>query len=515
MILPKRSVNETFKLPGFTRPFIVRIKITAMLALLSTSLWIPYVAYSQEVTDSQKVADPAPGIAHARELSSAFEAVAKQITPSVVNISAIKKPAPSSRGKNERDQFFEQFKDFFGDDFAERFGPFRGPGGGGDDGGRSGLGTGVIVDKAGYILTNNHVVGEADELKVRLSDEREVKAELIGRDPRTDLAVIKIKADKLVAAKLGDSDELKIGEWVIAAGNPFGLDNTITAGIVSAKGRSIMGGGQFEDFIQTDAAINPGNSGGPLVNLNGEVIGINTAIFSRSGGYMGIGFAIPASMAKTVLESLISKGKVVRGWLGVGIQNLTEDLSQSFNFAGTDGALVGHVEEEGPGGKAGLKQGDIIIRMDDLPVKNINQLRNKIAATAPGTSVTFEYLRNGRKETTSVKIGELPTQQTEAKEEETPAVDLGLAIEALTPDIARRLGTKSKTGVVVRQVEPSSLGERATLQPRDVIVSVNGNKVTSTSDFYERIQQADLKKGVRLVVESQGMERFVFLRAAE
>jgi serine protease Do len=276
-----------------------------------------------------------------------------------------------------------------------------------------------------------------------------------------------------------------------------------------------MGGGQFEDFIQTDAAINPGNSGGPLVNLNGEVVGINTAIFSRSGGYMGIGFAIPASMAKNVLESLISKGKVVRGWLGVGIQNLTEDLAASFNFAGTDGALVGHVEEDGPGGKAGLKQGDIIIRMDDTPVKNINQLRNKIAGTAPGTSVNFEYLRNGRKETASVKIGELPTQQAEAKEEEAPTVDLGISIEALTPDIARRLGTKTKTGVVVRQVEPSSLGERATLQPRDVVVSVNGQKVTSTSDFYERIQQADLKKGVRLVVESQGMERFVFLRSAE
>jgi len=457
-------------------------------------------------------ADPAPGIAHARALSSAFEAVAKQITPSVVNISAIKKPQLAKKGRGDRDQFYEQFKDFFGEDFADKFGPNRGPG---DEGGRSGLGTGVIVDKAGYILTNNHVVGDADELKVRLSDERELKAELIGRDPRTDLAVIKIKADRLVPANLGNSDDLRIGEWVIAAGNPFGLDNTITAGIVSAKGRSIMGGGQFEDFIQTDAAINPGNSGGPLVNLNGEVIGINTAIFSRSGGYMGIGFAIPATMAKSVLESLISKGKVVRGWLGVGIQNLTEDLAQSFNFAGTDGALVGHVESDGPGGKAGLKQGDIIIRMDDTPVKNINQLRNKIAGTAPGTAVAFEYLRNGRKETTSVKIGELPTQAVEEKEEDAPSVDLGISIEVLTPDIARRLGTKSKTGVVVRQVEPSGLGERASLQPRDVIVSVNGKLVSSTSDFYDHLKDADLKKGVRLVVESQGMERFVFLRSAE
>ncbi len=479
-----------------------RIALSACLALGSL---IFFAGNAARAEDGAK-----QGVEHARQLSAAFEEVAKQITPSVVNISATKKAQPAPKGRRKPDPL-QQFREFFGDDFMERFGPGAPEG----DGGRSGLGTGVIVDEAGHILTNNHVVGDADELTVRLSDRREVKATLVGRDPRTDLAVIKIKSEKLAPAALGDSDDLRIGEWVIAAGTPFGLDNTITAGIVSAKGRSIMGGGQFEDFIQTDAAINPGNSGGPLVNLDGRVVGINTAIFSRSGGYMGIGFAIPINMARGVMESLISKGKVVRGWLGVGIQNLSEDLAQSFNFTGTKGALVGHIESGGPGAKAGLQQGDIIIRMDSMEVEDINQLRNAIAATSPGTSIKFEFIRDGRKQTASVKIGELPTQNVEIPEEEEPAVDLGVAVETLSSELARRLGTKTKSGVVVRQVESGSVAERASLQPRDVIVSVNGKDVSSTSDFYEQLESANLKRGVRLVVETQGMERFVFLRSNE
>lgn len=453
------------------------------------------------------------GVAHARELSAAFEEVARTITPSVVNISAVKKPQPAARrGNRQGPDPFQQFREFFGDEFMERFGPFNAPDG---DGGRAGLGTGVIVDDSGHILTNNHVIGDADDLTVRLSDRKEVKATVVGRDPRTDLAVIKIKSDNLSPAKLGDSDKLKIGEWVVAAGTPFGLDNTITAGIVSAKGRSIMGGGQFEDFLQTDAAINPGNSGGPLVNLEGEVVGINTAIFSRSGGYMGIGFAIPINMARGVMESLITKGKVVRGWLGVGIQNLTEDLAQSFNYTGTKGALVGHLDESGPGAKAGLQQGDIIIKMNDMEVEDINQLRNAIAATEPGTSVRFQFLRDGRTKSVNVKIGELPAQPSEAEPEAEPGVDLGISVETLTPDLARRLGTKAKRGVIVRQVETGSVAERASLQPRDVVVSVNGEAVKTSSEFYEAVNSANLKRGVRLVVETQGMERFVFLREAD
>lgn len=464
-----------------------------------------------EILPKNAYAEPASAeaIQQARNLSSAFEAVANQITPSVVSISAIKKPQPGKKVKGPvRDPFFDQFREFFGDDLFDRF---QGPQD--ESPGRQGLGTGVVVDQKGHILTNNHVVGDADEVTVRLNDEREFKAEVVGKDPRSDIAVIKIKADKLVAANLGDSDQLKIGQWVIAAGNPFGLDNSITAGIVSAKGRSIMGGGQFEDFIQTDAAINPGNSGGPLVDIEGRVVGINTAIFSRSGGYMGIGFAIPINMAKNVMQSLITKGRVIRGWLGIGIQNLTEDLAKSFNYPGQDGALVGHVEAGGPAEKSGLKQGDIIVRIDGVEMKNINQLRNYVAGTEPGKELALDIIRDGRKEAVKVKVGELPSQTQDKQEEDEPSIDLGLSVETLSSELARRLGAKTNSGVIIRQVRPGGLGEHSGLQPRDIIVSVNGEKVSTVDQFYKAVEGADLKRGVRMVVESQGMERFVFLRS--
>lgn len=460
---------------------------------------------------------PAPPAAKAaaNELAIAFEGAAKAITPSVVNVSAVKKPRGAKAGRKMNDPFFDQFRDFFGDDFADRFPNMPESGPRGESPGQQGLGTGVIVDDKGFILTNNHVVEGADELRVRLNDERTVKAELVGTDPRSDLAVIKIKATNLTAAKLGNSEELKVGEWVVAAGNPFGLDNSITAGIVSAKGRSLQGGGQYEDFIQTDAAINPGNSGGPLVNLDGEVVGINTAIFSRSGGYMGIGFAIPIDMAKSVMQSLISKGKVVRGWLGVGIQNLSEDLSSSFNFTGTHGALVGHVEESGPAAKANLKQGDIVTKLNGEPIKNVTQLRNLVASLQPGSAVDVEYFRDGKAATTSVKIGELPGPSEKSDVEPESKTDIGATVDDLSPEIARRLGLANKKGVIVKNVKPGSIAARAGMQSRDVIVSLNGKKVNNTEEFYKELDAGDLKKGIRVVVQTEGMERFVFLRSDE
>jgi len=479
----------------------------------------------------------ADSIQYAQKLSEAFEQAATAITPSVVNINASKKArvGPNHRfgpggpnspggapGGQRRDPFFDQFRDFFGDEFMDRFDNQQQEQG--DAPAQQGLGTGVIVDaNNGYILTNNHVAGDADIIEVKLSDGRKVKAELVGKDERSDLAVLKIKATNLVAAKLGDSDALKIGEWVVAAGNPFGLDNTITAGIVSAKGRSIMGGGQYEDFIQTDAAINPGNSGGPLVNLNGEVVGINTAIFSRSGGYMGIGFSIPANMAKNVMESLIANGKVVRGWLGVGIQNLSEDLAKSFNHNGTDGALVGHIEADGPAGKSGLKQGDIIVALNTEKVKDINQLRNKIAAFKPGTNVTIDYLREGKQLSTAVKVGELPTnlsgnKEAEPKDEkadESSGPAIGVGVEDLTPLLARKIGTARKVGAVIVAVKPNSTAARSGIGPMDIVVSVDGKGIKSANDFKAALKRADIKIGVRVIVESQGMERFVFLRSEE
>jgi serine protease Do len=489
----------------------IAVSVALASAIFFGSTATPYAAAQAEES-----------IQYAQKLSEAFEQAAKAITPSVVNIQATKKarPNPLRRGPGgmRRDPFFEQFKDFFGEDFMERFENM--PQDQGDQPGAQGLGTGVVVDaERGFILTNNHVIGDADSIEVRLTDGKRIKAELVGKDERSDLAVVKIKAPGLVAAKLGDSDALKIGEWVVAAGNPFGLDNTITAGIVSAKGRSIMGGGQYEDFIQTDAAINPGNSGGPLVNLNGEVVGINTAIFSRSGGYMGIGFAIPANMAKNVMESLINNGKVVRGWLGVGIQNLSEDLAKSFNHSGTDGALVGHVEVDGPAGKAGLKQGDIIVTLNGDKLKDINQLRNRIAGFKPGTEVELEYIRDGKTRSVSIKVGELPAnlsggdkQSPDAQQEEDSGPSIGVGVEDLTPQIAKRIGTTRKVGAVIAAVKPNSVAARSGLAPMDIVVSMDGKPIKSANDLKIALKGIDLAKGARLVVESQGMERFVFLR---
>lgn len=441
-----------------------------------------------------------PGARVADELSQAFERVAENITPSVVTISTESTPKKSKASKGD-----DPLRKFFGDDFFDKMAPTP----------QRGLGTGVIVDEQGHILTNNHVVGESNEVSVRLSNEKTVKAKVVGTDPRTDLAVIKIKVkeDLPKPAKLGDSEKLKIGEWVVAAGASFGLDNTITAGIVSAKGRALSGGSQYEDFIQTDAAINPGNSGGPLVNLRGEVIGINTAIVSKSGGYMGIGFAIPINMAKQVLGSLISNGKVTRGWLGVGIQNLNEDLAKSFDYTATEGALVGHVDPKGPAKKAGLKQGDIIIQLSKDKIKNVNQLRNMVAAIKPGTATEVTIIRAGKRDTLSVNIGELPAQTQETVPEENGEVEnLGLTVEEFDESSQRRPRSDKTRGVIITQIDPQGVAARAELQPGDIIVSINGQEVNTLEDFRAATSKTDLKKGVRFVVESQGMERFAIIR---
>ncbi len=441
-----------------------------------------------------------PGAKVAEELSQAFERVAENITPSVVTISTESSPKKRTSRKGK-----DPLREFFGDDFVDKMAPTP----------QRGLGTGVIVDESGHILTNNHVLGDADEVTVRLANEKTVKAKVVGTDPRTDLAVIKIKVREELAkpAKLGDSDSLKIGEWVVAAGASFGLDNTITAGIVSAKGRALSGGAQYEDFIQTDAAINPGNSGGPLVNLRGEVVGINTAIVSKSGGYMGIGFAIPINMAKQVLTSLISNGKVTRGWLGVGIQNLTEDLSASFNYSSTDGALVGHVDPDGPAKEAGFKQGDIIIKVDSTRIKNVNQLRNLIAGIKPKTKTSVIIVRDGKKLTRSVTIGELSSQVTEPTEEPDGAVeDVGITVEEFSSSSPRKPRTEKSSGIFIAQIDTRGPAADAELQPGDVIVSVDGKEIDSIEDFREAISKGNLTKGLRFVVESQGMQRFAIVR---
>lgn len=445
-------------------------------------------------------------IQYAQKLSEAFEEVVGKITNSVVNVSSVQKPQPMTKrpGRPPGDPL----RDFFGDDFFDRF--MDSP----EKRGQQGLGTGVVVSENGYILTNNHVVEGADEVQVRLASGKTFKAKIQGTDDRSDIAVLKIDAkEDLQPVKLGDSEKLRIGEWVIAVGNPFGLDNTVTAGIVSAKGRSIMGGAQYEDFIQTDAAINPGNSGGPLVNLNGEVVGINTAIFSRNGGYMGIGFAIPVNMAKKVMESLIKQGKVVRGWLGVGIQNLNEGLAQSFNVHGTEGALVTQVQPGSPAEKSGIKEGDVITEFDGAKIKDVNQLRNSVAATAPGTKIAMKIDREGHQENVTSEVGELPaTEAAMAEEGMQSAESLGLELENLTPQLAPHLRTRRTSGVVVSMVAPGSVAESAGLVPGDIIVSINSKKVETVKDFTSIATEDALKKGIRLAVETRGMQRFVFLK---
>src|SRR4030065_2270851 len=318
--------------------------------------------------------------------NNAMVEVVAAVKPSVVNISSTKTiKQQGMRSPFSKDPFLKRF-------FNDEFKFFETP----REYKQSGLGSGVIVDKDGYILTNNHVVKDADEIKVKLSDEREFNGKVIGVDPKTDLAVIKIDSNHLPVIKVGDSDKLHVGETIIAIGNPFGLSHTVTSGIVSATGRANVGIADYEDFIQTDAAINPGNSGGALVNIRGELVGINTAIFSTTGGYQGIGFAIPSSMAKVVMESLIKKGKVIRGWLGVTIQPLNPDLVKQFNLGDKKGALIGDVVEDSPAEKAGIERGDVIVEFDGKKVDDATNLRNMVANTLPNKEVMITIIRDGK-----------------------------------------------------------------------------------------------------------------------
>ncbi|MCB9865230.1 MAG: DegQ family serine endoprotease [Phycisphaerales bacterium] len=460
-------------------------------------------------TDTPTTVDT-PAIAHAQQISDAFEQVASAVTPSVVTIESAKKLKVNAMRDRQLGPDAQNFlRQFFGDEFDYHALPFnQAP----QSYVQEGLGSGVIVSKDGYILTNNHVVAGADEVTVKLTNDRTFTATVVGTDPKTDLAVLKVDANNLTPATLGDSDSLRVGEWVLALGNPFGLRSTMTAGIVSAKGRTHVGIADYEDFIQTDAAINPGNSGGPLVDLDGKVIGINTAIATRSGGYMGVGFAVPIGLAKTIMHTLIKEGHVVRGWLGVGIQNLNEGLAKSFNYDSKAGALVGNVLADGPAGQAGIQSGDIIVRFGNQDVADMDALREAVAETKPGTTVPTEIIRNGQHRTIDVKIGEMPDDEQAAMTEQQPD-KLGLSVQDLTPEIAQQLGYENTVeGVVVTSVEPLSPADRAGLQPRDVIVSIQDTPVKDLASFKQALSKADLTAGVRMTVRTGKLQRFIFLQ---
>ncbi len=457
----------------------ITVSMICVSLLLAISLVFRDVTTYAETTTKQQLQD----------LSAAFRDVAKKVSPAVVYIST----EQTVKGQ----QVPEQFRDFFDEEFFRRF--FGVPEQ--REYKQRGLGSGFIVSKDGYILTNNHVVGKADKIKVTLPDKRELDAKVIGTDPKTDVAVIKIEGDNFPTASLGDSKTIEVGDWAIAIGTPFGLSQTVTAGIISASGRANIGIVDYEDFIQTDAAINPGNSGGPLVNIEGDVIGINTAIFSRSGGYQGIGFAIPINMAKNIMDSLITKGKVVRGWLGVMIQPVTQEIARSFGLKEATGTLVGDVLKDGPAEKAGITRGDVIISFDGKPIDGPNTLRNIVAQTEVGKKAPVVVIRDGKEKTIEVTIGEQEAGIQASVETPSSAPEKsGLTVQELTPEIANQLGYTDDEGVVISDIKPGSPASEAGLQRGDLIKEVNRQPVKSLSDYNKAMSSVGEDKSFLLLV---------------
>lgn len=437
---------------------------------------------------------------------NAMAEVAEAVKPAIVNISTVttEKVTDSPFTPFFDDPFFRKF---FGDRYKQH--PQRPR-----ERKSMSLGSGVIVSSDGYILTNNHVIKNAEKIKVLLSDKREFSGKVIGKDPKTDLSVIKIDAKGLTTIRMGDSDELKVGEFVLAVGNPYGLNQTITMGIVSAVGRANVGIADYEDFIQTDAAINPGNSGGALVNARGELVGVNTAIFSTTGGYQGIGFAIPSNMAKAVMESLIDRGKVVRGWLGVSIQPITPELAQQFGLAKDYGTLVADVIENSPAEAAGLKRGDVIIEFNDKKVDEPYHLRNTVANTPPGEEVEIKVIREGKITTLYVMIRELPADIKKKPTEYKNAMK-GVSVQNLTPEIYRQLNLPQKIlGVVVVDIEDGSPAETA-LMPGDVILEINRKATPDVEDYESIVSQIKPDSDVLLLVFRRGSTIFVTIGGGE
>jgi serine protease Do len=434
------------------------------------------------------------------KLSDSLAEVSTAARPAVVNIST------TSTMTMEENPFGDMFNDpmfrhFFGDQFNHG-GQFNHPGQKRQYQ-SSALGSGVIVSDQGYILTNNHVVKGADKIKVVLYDKREFTGKVVGSDPRTDLAVVKIDAKDLPTIKLGESGKLKAGDVVLAIGNPFGLNQTVTMGIVSAVGRSNVGIADFEDLIQTDAAINPGNSGGALVNGSGELVGINTAIFSTSGGYMGIGFAIPSDMAKSVMDSIIKTGKVVRGWMGVSIQNLTPELAKSLGFKGTEGALVSGVEGGSPAEKAGLKRGDLVTALNGKKIEDSTGLRNMVSDSAPGTKVDATVIRNGKEITIPMTLAEYHEKKI-VKMTESNNVLKGITVQELTPTLRDKMSLPQEVnGVVITDISPDSQTQ-GLLQPGDVIEEVNRVPIDSAQRYEDTVSKIGEKDAVLLLIYRNG-----------
>jgi serine protease Do len=473
--------------------------------LLAETGW--FGAGSQAYAAKEGPLVPKAEVAALESENQAYTAIAKAVLPAIVNISTTKviKVNPDAVDPFLNDPFFRQF---FGQQFQGIPRERR----------EHALGSGVIISPNGYIVTNNHVIEKASEIQVQLGNRKEYKAKLIGTDPRTDVAVIKIDASSLPVVPWGDSDSLKVGEIVMAFGNPFGLNQTVTRGSVSAVGRSDVGIESYENFIQTDAAINPGNSGGALVNIYGDLVGINTAIVSPSGGFNGVGFAIPSNMVRKVAESLIKTGKVERGWLGVTIQDITPALSRQFGLSEVRGALVADVSADSPAAHAGIKRGDVILELNGAPVENRSQLASQIGLTPVGSKVALKVRRGSKDIDLTVTIAEMPKSVAEHRpgapvsKGELPNVLNGIAVQDLTPDIAQQLNLpKETTGVVIADLDPDSPAAAAGLQRGDVVQEIDRKSVHNTHDYTRIASKIGKTDSVLLLIDRGGDTIYVAL----
>ncbi len=494
-------------------PFLLVLVGVAIGIVAASDLgWLPTGRAGPEPTPNPVVTP----VATAPQLPMAgggrnFVEIAKMVKPAVVNIAATRsgKSAEGPQASPFDDPFFRRF---FGDEFFKRDQPHR-------ERKERGQGSGVIVDSSGFIITNNHVVNKADEIRVFLSDKREFKGKLIGTDAKTDIAVVKIEAAGLPTIPLADSDQLEVGEFVLAVGSPFGLTQSVTMGIVSAVGRASMGIAEYEDFIQTDAAINPGNSGGALVNVRGELVGINTAIFSQSGGNMGIGFAVPSNLARSILDQLVKTGKVVRGWLGVAIQELTPELASQFGIPDTKGVLVSDVMDDSPAKKAGFERADVITEYDGKPMDSPTHLRNAVAQTPIGRKVAVKVVRDKKSKTIDVTIVEQPKTMGQPGSDdngETAAptgVLSNLDVRELNEDLTARYGLKSsERGVVVVRVRAGSTAEEMGVREGDIILEVNRKAVGSLKSFEHAVSGLAKDQPVLLLLKRKGQTIFLTLK---
>ena len=458
-------------------------------------------------------------MASAQALSDAFATVAEKASPAVVFIEVEKElkgmPAAFYGRGGEQGDPRELFKEFF-----------FGPGTGAPEGREPmehrhrpmpvGQGSGFIISPDGYIVTNNHVVGDVDRVRVTLQDGRKFDAKLIGSDPQTEIALIKVDAKELPTLSLGNSEKLRVGEWVLAIGSPFGLSHSVTSGIVSARGRGNVGIVDYADFIQTDAAINPGNSGGPLLNMRGEVIGMNTAIVSRTGGSDGVGFAIPVNMVTYIVDQLRDHGSITRGFLGISIQDLTPDLAKWFGIPEGHGVLIADVAKDSPAARADLRRDDVIVEYNGTPIDEIGSFRSHVSTTAAGKRVDLAIIRKGERITKSVEVGSLPTEHLAMNGASTQAehTDVGIAVEGLTDDAAKRLGYEGEHGVVVSEVEPGSAAARAGIKAGTLIEEVNKERVNNPREFAEALKHTEKDRSALLLLKEGEGTRYATLETA-